>query len=314
MGSSLVELPKEPAGITETASTAVAAQAKAAVEARYVMALRNPRNWDTVRVNFLAACRRPGFAAVARYAKPTGGKKLVGASIRFAEEAARHMGNLLNETIVTFDDDRRRIVKVLVTDLEANLSYPIDIVIEKTVERKDSRGRTLLGERKNSYGETVYLVEATEDELLTKQGAQVSKALRTGILRVLPGDIQEEALEIVRQTVEQEDAKDPAGARKRLCDSFFDLGVMPAQLVEFLGHPLDQMNPAELQLLRNIYTAIKEGEGTWSDVMAEKGKKAEEPKKGAAGLKETLGKKGAKAEPAAGDAGWAGVKVSEEPE
>ncbi len=35
--------------VQETASTAVAAQAKAMVEARYVMAMRRPRQWDQVR-------------------------------------------------------------------------------------------------------------------------------------------------------------------------------------------------------------------------------------------------------------------------
>lgn len=308
-GSSLVERPNEPTALAETASTAVAAQAKAAVEARYVMALRNPRNWDQVRVGFLAACRRPGFAAVARYAKPTGGKKLIGPSIRFAEEAARQMGNLLNETLIVFDDERRRIVRILVTDLESNLSYPLDIILDKTVERKDKKGRTVLGERLNSYGETVFLVEATEDELMTKQAAQVSKALRTGILRVLPGDIQEEAMEVIRLTVENEDAKDPTSARKRVCDAFFDLGVMPDQLAEFLGHPLEQINPAELQLLRNIHTAIKDGEGSWSDIMAEKGKKAESPKTGNAGVKETLAKKSKATEKPAEEEKWETLKT-----
>lgn len=291
MGTSLVSATPEPVAVTETASTAVAAQAKAAVEARYVMALRNPRSWDQVRVKLLETCRRPSFAAVAKYAKPTGGKKLVGPSIRFAEEAARQMGNILAETIITFDDDDRRIVKVMVTDLESNLSYPQDIILEKTVERKDKSGRTVLSERKNSYNETVYVVVATEDEMATKQGAQVSKAMRNGLLRVLPGDILDEAMAEVGETVKKADAEDPAGARKKLCDAFFDLGVMPGQIVEFLGHPLDQMNPSELQLLRNIYTAIREGEGSWSDVMAEKGKKAEAPKQGNAGVAAKLAQK-----------------------
>ena len=47
----------------------------------------------------------------------------------------------------------------------------------------------------NSYGDTVYLVEATEDDLLTKQAAHVSKVIRTAALRLLPSDILEEAME-----------------------------------------------------------------------------------------------------------------------
>ena len=125
-----------PVETAETASTAVAVQARAAVEARYKMALMRPRSWDEVRVRLLAACKRPGFAETARYAKPVGGKSIEGPSIRFAEEALRAMGNAYVETMVVFDDDERRIVRVTVTDLEANLSYPHDITLRKTVERR----------------------------------------------------------------------------------------------------------------------------------------------------------------------------------
>ncbi len=63
---------------------------------------------------------------------------------------------------------------------------------------------------------SVDIVAATEDELATKQGAQVSKAMRNGLLRVLPGDILDEAMAEVGETVKNADAKDPAGARKKL--------------------------------------------------------------------------------------------------
>lgn len=44
-----------PQGI-ESAATAVASQAKAMVESRYVMAMRNPRNWDQVRTDLIMFC------------------------------------------------------------------------------------------------------------------------------------------------------------------------------------------------------------------------------------------------------------------
>ena len=58
--------------LPDTAATAVAAQAKALVEARYIMALRRPRDMDVVREKMLKECMRPSFAAVARYVKPIG--------------------------------------------------------------------------------------------------------------------------------------------------------------------------------------------------------------------------------------------------
>lgn len=284
--------------LAETASTAVAAQARASVDARYLVALRNPRSWDTVRVRVLEACKRPGFAEGARYSKPVGKKSVVGPSIRFAEEALRAMGNCYVETMVVFDDDERRIIRVTVTDLESNLSYPQDLLIAKTVERSSVRdGQNVIDRRLNTKGQTVYIVEATEDDLLVKQAALTSKAIRTGALRLLPSDILEEAMELVPETLMKKDAADPAGARKRLCDAFYTLGVAPDDLEDYLGHKLDQTTPAELNLLRTIYQALKDGEATWVEVLETKGKTPHFTKadRGAGALKDKL-TNGARAE------------------
>jgi hypothetical protein len=278
--------------VVETASVAAAAQARASVEARYLVAMRTPRSWDTVRLRILAACKRPGFAEGARYSKPVGGKSIVGPSIRFAEESLRAMGNAYVETMVVFDDEERRIVRVTVTDLESNLSYPHDITIEKTVERRSLRqGQEVLGRRQNTKGETVYIVRATEDDLLVKQAALVSKAIRTGALRLLPSDILEEAMELVPMTLLNEDAKDPASARKRVCDAFFSLGVEPTDLEEYLGHKIEGSTPAEISLLRTIHQALKDGETTWPEVLETKGKNGgfKKADRGTTALREKVG-------------------------
>lgn len=257
----------------ETASTAVAAQARASVEARYLVALKNPRSWDLVRVRILNSCKRPAFAEGARYSKPIGGQSVVGPSIRFAEEALRAMGNVYVESMVIFDDDERRIVRITGTDLEANLSYHTDLLILKTVERSSVReGQAVVSTRMNTRGKKVYIIEATDDDLLVKQAAMTSKAVRTIGLRLLPGDILEEAMNLVAETLMKEGAKDPDSARKRICDAFFDLGVDPLALEDYLGHKLDQTSPAELNLLRTIYQALKDGETTWAEVLETKGK------------------------------------------
>lgn len=126
----------------DTASTAVAAQAKALVEARYIMAIRRPRDMDVVRERMLKECLRPSFAAVARYTKPIGrdrSKWPTGPSIRFAEAAVRNMTNITVETMTVYDDREKRIVRVTVTDLEANVPYSQDITIAKTIERRQRR-------------------------------------------------------------------------------------------------------------------------------------------------------------------------------
>ncbi len=281
----------------ETATASAAAQSKAMVEARYLVALHRPRNMDEVRTRILSACKRPAFAATARYSKPIGKSSVVGPSIRFAEEAGRCLGNVLVETPTVYDDDKKRIVSVLVTDLESNLSYRADVTVVKTVERRQlKQNQVALGQRVNSYGDLVFLVEATEDDIATKSAALISKQLRTGMLRLLPSDILEEAMALVVKTQKDEDAKDPDAARKALVDAFFSVGVSPKQIADYLGHPLEQVTPIELSTLRTFFTAIREGAASWADVMETKapadGEKA--PSAAATNLKERVAAKATK--------------------
>lgn len=269
--SALVPTSEAPLAVVETAASAVAAQARAAVEARYVMAERNPRDWDTVRIKLLKDCSRPGFAAVARYRKPVGKKFIEGPSARFAEAAARHMGNICVEPLTIFDDSKRRITRIVATDLESNLTYQTDVVIEKTIERHNPADRVIIRQRTNTRNETVYIVEATEEEIANKVASGASKANRQNILKILPGDILDECMEKCIATLHDESAKDPDAARRKLADAFAAIGVTPDKIKEYLGHDLDSVSPAELTDLRDIYNAIKEGETTWRAVMDEQG-------------------------------------------
>jgi hypothetical protein len=181
------------------------------------------------------------------------------------------MGNVVPESMVIWDDEEKRVVRVSVTDIESNLTYSTDVVVAKTVERqKLAEGQQALSSRTNSFGKTVYTVRATEDDLLNKQNAQVSKALRTQSIRLLPGDILAECMEKVIEVQGKRDAQDPDAARKKLLDAFQRINVMPSHLAEYLGHDTAQVGPAELAELRAVFAAISEGETTWSAVMASK--------------------------------------------
>jgi hypothetical protein len=250
----------------ETHTGALVAAAQAAVNARFVMALQRPRNWDEVRVRLLKECDRPGFADVARYLKPVG-KGVEGPSIRFAEACFRYMGNCDAPTTVTFEDRMKRILHVSAIDYETNASYSADITIEKTVERSNIKDRVVVAERKNSKGATVYIVEATEDELLNKQNALVSKAVRTLILRLIPGDIVDEGQRRCMKTIDDRTAKDPAAEKKAVVDGFAEIGVYPRDIEAFVGHPLDALQPAELKELRKVYATVRDGEAAWADVL-----------------------------------------------
>lgn len=250
----------------ELASTAAAAMAKAEIESAYIMALKKPRSWDDVRAKILDACRRPVFAEKAEYKKPIGGSSITGPSVRFAETAIQAAGNIRTVATVLYDDENIRKVNVQVIDLENNISYGKEITLQKTVERKRVRdGQTVISQRLNSNGDMVYIVGATEDELAVKQGAQESKILRNCGLKLIPGDIIEEAMEVAKAT--RRKGIDPKAETNKVVDAFAAIGIKPSEIEKYLGKPVAQIVAADIDDLRTIYTAIKDGDAKWSDYL-----------------------------------------------
>lgn len=253
----------------ESAATAVASQAKAMVEARYTIAMHRPRNWDQVRQDLLKECRRPSFAhnKSAYYRKPIG-NGVEGLGIRFVEVALRCMTNVLIETTMIFEDATKEVHRVSVTDLEANVTYPLDVKVSKTVERnKPADDGSYISVRKNSYNKDVFTIPANDDDLLNKRAALISKAIRTLGLRIVPGDLCDEAEEIIKKVRTDKAAADPQAERKAIVDAFGSIGVKASQLAEYLGHDIDACSPAQLVDLRGLFGAIKDGEATWATVM-----------------------------------------------
>jgi hypothetical protein len=265
----------------ETSSTAIAAAMRAEIEARYVMAMQRPRDDDQVRARLLKECKRPNFAAKAWYQVPRRGAKpgkltktpgvIEGLNVRFAEAAIRLAGNILQTTRITYDDDFKRLINVAATDLETNAVYSRDLVLEKTVERREPKDKdTVLGARTNSDGERVYIVQCTEEELLTKESNLVSRMFRTEALRFMPADTLEECERQVIETCFAEDKRDPDATKKAIVDTFATVNVDPADLKMYLGHDLGMSSPAELAGLRALFGAIRDGAVTWADALAEK--------------------------------------------
>jgi hypothetical protein len=283
----------------ETAAMAIAMREKTATEARYVVARSNRRNIEQFRADLLQDCLRPTFAEKVEYAKPVGKKwdpakgenvqqYAYGPTIRFIETAIQRYGNIYPEVTTVHESPAARICRVSVTDLERNITYATEVVIEKKVERKGFKdrktgevkppeGREVLGVRLNSYNEPTFTVIATDDEVLVKQNALLSKALRTNAQRLLPYDIVEEAMLTAKATLQKNDAQNPDAAKRRLIDSFSRVGIQPIDLEALLGKSLNKpLVPAEIEQLRAVWTAIKDGEVTWEQVMASKDGGSEE--------------------------------------
>ncbi len=299
----------------ETSATAVAKREQANVEARFTVALKFPRSIEQFRGALLASCRRPRFAEVVQYSVPRGGKKITGLSIKFAEEAWRLFGNLDVAQIVVFDDQERRIIRVTATDLETNSTMSSDVIVEKTVERRFvNKGDEVLSSRVNTTGQTVYLKKSTDDEMVVKMNANLSKARRNLILSIIPSDIREEAEEMATKTVREKITEDPDGEKKRIMDAFWEKGVMPDQIAEAIGKDLAMLTPAEIGVLRKMYEALRDGEATWAEIVEDEGvqrtreantgtngkpepEKPKGKKKGTAGLRDAVKKKATTSQP-----------------
>lgn len=185
-----------------------------------------------------------------------------------AEEMGRLWKNLYVKKTVLYDDQLKRMCNVTVLDLESNLSYSNDFTINKTVERKSYKDRTLLEERINSRGEKIGIVVATEDETFVKESSQASKEIRTGILRLIPEWLKEDAMGVVFATQDAGAAEDPQAKRREMLDKMASLGVTPIQIESWLEHSISTINPAELVKLQNMANTIRDGQATWAEYMA----------------------------------------------
>lgn len=251
--------------IADPAAIAAAETARQKVQAAYIVAMHRPRNVEDARIKILNHCKRPLFAEKVEYSKPIGKTKITGPSIRFAECALREWGNILSDAQVVYEDDKMRRIKVVITDLETNATFTKEMQISKTVERKSKVDRNVISERTNTYGEKVYLVSATDEELAIKEAAAISKAIRNEGLRVIPTDIIEEALEIAKKTLADKDSKDPDAAKRKVLDAFHSIGIDPKDLEKYLKHSINTLSPPEVNDLRGVYAAISSGEAKWND-------------------------------------------------
>lgn len=274
MGTSVTDAAPVGNDLIPTQSTSVAAATAAAItveQAHFAMARANPRDIERLRQEMLRECRRPTFAAKAEYEIPYGGEKVRGPSIRFAEAAYRAASNIGFSSEVVSDTPRSRTRRLILIDFETNKPFKHDVVVEKTVERRKVTDKhVVLGTRYNTYGDLVYIVQATSDEVLGKEHAAVSKGFRMLMLKFLPPDLVEECIEATRALTSEQIEKDPETVRRRMIDDFERVGVSVDQLVEYLGHPIDHVTKAELAELRGAHAAVESGEASWYAISRER--------------------------------------------
>lgn len=304
--------------VAETSQTAMAAQVKAQIEARFIVAMKMRRSWNQIRVEVNQMCDDPSFAEEALYTKPLGftpngwndmtkRERLVSApanwprgfSIRAIEAILFEMGNVDNTAFIIYEDEEQRLTNVCVIDLERNTGYTRTVVTKKRVERaKLKANQEAISVRTNSNGQKTFLVEATADEVNLAEASGVSKAIRTMGERLIRPSLKKEWRDRIEKTLRNKAATDPEGEKKKLIDAFASKGVSPGDLEKYLEHSLSQVQPAELLTLRQLFTALSAGDITWREVMDSKDAEPEDEapttKKGTEKVNEILKKATAK--------------------
>jgi hypothetical protein len=213
----------------------------AEIQASYVIAKKFPRNENQCYMQIIESCKRHSLSEQALYAYPRGGQMVTGPSIRLAETLARHWGNCKVGIEILSQTDDKTEAKAFALDLENN--YLVESCFTVKHQRTTKKGVNRLSDERDIR------------ELIANIG---SRHLRGCILRVIPGDITESAIEQCKRTLETSEI--PMTEQiKRLVVAFDEIGVKVEHLETRLGHNLDATIPQELVTLRSIYKSIKDG-------------------------------------------------------
>jgi hypothetical protein len=241
--------------IPQTTAMAQAAARELAEVSTAMQAARDyPRDEDSARKRVMSACRRASFAADALYSFPRGGTPISGPSVKLAREAGRCWGNVRYGFRVVERRGDQVTIEGYAVDLESNTRVAVEGTFRWMVQRKRD-------------GKTVWIEPDERDgrELLAKHGAV---AERNAILKLLPSDLVEEAVEEVRKTQAAEaEAERKAGeVVKKIVTAFGEQKVSRADLERRFG-PLDKLIGDQLAELRRILASLRSGEVKWADYL-----------------------------------------------
>jgi hypothetical protein len=213
------------------------------VQAAMTVAKRFPRDEDTAYAKVMKACKRPKLAESSQYEYPRGGQTVTGPSIRLAETLARCWGNL---QFGVSEIARRRGYSECVAfawDVETNVRPTLSFTVR---HQRDTR-----------QGIVILTEERDINELILNQGM---RRLRNCILKLIPSDLVDDAVEQCNKTLTAADKDVPIADRiRKMAAAFLDLHVNTKMLEARLGHKLAATTETELVTLRKTFQAIKDG-------------------------------------------------------
>ena len=216
-------------------------RAEQETQAGFIVAHKFPRNEQRAIERLVRSCQRKSLAEQAEYAFPRGGQQVSGPSIRLAEVIAQNWGNMAVGIRELQSGDGVSMMLAYAYDLETNLR--MERIFSVKHERKARGSITKLEDPRDIY------------EMTANQGA---RRLRACILAVVPGDVVEIAVEACRTTLEREEGE-MSERIKAMLDTFAKIEVTKEMIEARMQKNAEALLPADLRVLRTIYTSIRDG-------------------------------------------------------
>lgn len=213
------------------------------VQAAMVIAKKFPRDEVESYNRILRACQRKSLAEQAMYEYPRGGTKVTGPSIRLAEAMAQNWGNLDFGIIELEQKNGESQVMAYAWDLETNTRQTKIFSVPHI--RGTKKGNIFLTDPRDIY------------ELVANQGA---RRVRACILGVIPGDVQDAAVEQCHKTLVE-------GEKKPLVDLVRDMaalfqqefGVSLDSIEAYIGCKSEAFSMNDLVRLKRVVKSLRDG-------------------------------------------------------
>lgn len=247
------------------------------VEGAFIIAQRFKRNEDEAYQSIMRACKRTTFAERAEYKYPRGKKLneetgkwedniISGPSVYLSREMIRVWGNVQVGTEIVRDTDDERHIRSYALDLQTNVRRFAETTFRKLIQRKKKEKDSKTGKLKDIYPPVTEWVRPDERDLRELHNKHAAIAERNCSLQLLPDDFIYDARMSSRGTLMSEATNDPDAAKKKLILAFGELNIPIGEVEEVIAHSIAACSPAEIVELRQIWSAIRDGNTTWAEV------------------------------------------------
>jgi hypothetical protein len=211
------------------------------VQAMIVVAKKFPRDEDEAVRRITTACRRTRLAEASMYKYARGGQDITGPSIRLAEALAQAWGNIDYGLIELSQEHGESQVMAYAWDMETNTRSSKVFTVKHL--RSTKQGTYALTDPRDIY------------ETVANQGA---RRVRSAILAVIPGDVQDLAIEQCTKTLTEGHSEPLVDRVRKMFLAFAEYGVTKEMIEARCQRSSESFTEQNLLDLRKIYMSLKD--------------------------------------------------------